>query len=168
MCCGLFAALSRSSSMPAYLPCLGGANSTEIVQVPPFAAIVWQVLALTLNGGVAAGAVVSETGAGLSLTTVMLWEELTASADTGPKLSDFGRVFIFAARPLPLSLTIRIPDRALLFNCSCPVCLPAEVGTEAISSVQDAPGCNRAGQLFDITANPLLTFGCHKVTGVKE
>lgn len=72
MCCGLFDALSRSSRVPTYLPRLCGTNSTEIVQRPPFAATVWQVFALTLNGGVAAGAVANETGAGLSLTTVML------------------------------------------------------------------------------------------------
>src|SRR5208282_4748931 len=72
MCCGLLAALSWSSSMPSNLPRLCGANSTEIVQVPPFAAIVSHVLALTLNGGVAAGAVVNEIGAGLVLTSVML------------------------------------------------------------------------------------------------
>ena len=58
--------------MPSNLPRLCGANSTEIVQVPPFAAIVSHVLALTLNGGVAAGAVVNEIGAGLLLTSVML------------------------------------------------------------------------------------------------
>lgn len=72
MCCGLLAALSCSSSMPSNLPRSCGANSTEIVQVAPFAAIVPHVLAVTLNGGVAAGAVVNEIGAGLRLTRVTL------------------------------------------------------------------------------------------------
>ena len=72
MCCGLRAALSCSSSVPANLPRSCGANSTEIVQLPPFAAIVPHVLALTLNGGVAAGAVVNEIGAGLRSTSVTL------------------------------------------------------------------------------------------------
>ena len=72
MCCGLSAALSRSSSVPLNLPRSCGANSMEIVQVPGFAAIAPHVLALTLNGGVAAGAVVNEIGAGLRLTSVTL------------------------------------------------------------------------------------------------
>src|SRR6266436_7136595 len=72
MCCGLLAASSWSSRVPAYLPCLCGANSTERVHVPPFAAIVVHVLAVTLNGGVAAGAVFNDIAAGLSLISVML------------------------------------------------------------------------------------------------
>jgi len=86
------------------------------MQLPPFAAIVPQVLALTLNGGVAAGAVVNQIGAGLGLTSVMLWEELTASADTCPKLSDCGYAFIFGATPRPFSLTVCDPNSALLFT----------------------------------------------------
>jgi len=72
MCCGLSAALSWSSSVPMNLPRSCGANSTEMVQVPPFAAIVSHVFAATLNGGVAAGAVGNEIGAGPGLTSVML------------------------------------------------------------------------------------------------
>src|SRR5580704_16690770 len=79
MCYGLVTALSWISRVPWYLPRLCGANSTEIVHVPPFGAIVLQVFAVTLNGGVAAGAVVNVIGAGLSLTMVMVCGELTAS-----------------------------------------------------------------------------------------
>ncbi len=59
---------------PHVFAALMQSNSTEIVQVPPFAAMVPQVLAVTLtaNGGVAAGAVVKEIGVALSLTSVML------------------------------------------------------------------------------------------------
>jgi len=116
MCCGLFAALSWISRVPWYLPCVCGANSTEIAHVPPFGAIVVQVFAVTLNGGVAAGAVVNEIGAGLSLTTVMLWGELTASGDVCSKLNDLGFVFIFGAKPLPFNLIARTPYFALLVN----------------------------------------------------
>src|ERR1700722_16434307 len=68
MCCGLFTALSWISRVPWYLPRLCGANSTEMMQVPPFGAILLQVFAVTLNGGVAAGAGVNAIDAGLSLT----------------------------------------------------------------------------------------------------
>ena len=87
-----------------------------MVQVPPFGAIVLQVFAVTLNGGVAAGAVVNDIGAGLSLTMVMLRGELTASADVCSKLSELGFVFIFGATPLPFSLIARTPYLALLLN----------------------------------------------------
>jgi hypothetical protein len=166
MCCGLLAALSWSSSVPSYLPLLCGANSTETVQVPPSAAMVSQVLALTLNGGVAAGAVVNKIGAGLRLTSVMLWEGLTASGDTGPKLNVFGFTRIFGARPLPFSFTVSNPNEALLFKRSCPFCLPFEVGKNATSIVQEAPGCSFAGQLFAVTIYPLLAVGCPSIRGV--
>ena len=67
MCCGL-RPVCRNSSIPTYFPGLCGANSTEIVQLPPFGASVPQVLAVTLKGGVAAGAELNEIGEGLSLT----------------------------------------------------------------------------------------------------
>jgi len=135
------------------------------VQVPPFGAIVSQVLAVTLNGGVAAGAVVNEIGAALSLTSVTLCAELTASADTCPRLIDFG-VFSFGARPLPFSLIVRTPYEALLFNCNCPIRLPFALGTNATPIVHEAPDCSTAGQLLEVTTNPLLTVGSHIVTGV--
>jgi hypothetical protein len=130
------------------------------------AARVSQVLAVTLNGGVAAGAVANEIGAGLSLTSVMLSEGLTASADTRAKLNELVLTLNFGATPLPLSLTVCDPNIALLFNCSWPFWLPFAVGTDATSIVQDAPGCSVSGQSLDNTANPLLTVGGDKVTGV--
>jgi len=137
----------------------------EIVQVPPFAAIVSHVLALTLNGGVAAGAAVNEIGNGLLLTSVMLCGELTASTGTCPKASDFGLAFIFGARPLPFSLTLCSPSEALLFTSSHPCRSPFAVGAKASSIVQEAPGCSSGGQLLEVTTNPLLTVGRPKVTG---
>src|SRR5258708_21565984 len=109
LCCGLLAALSWSSRVPECLPRLCGGNSTEIVHVPPFAAIVVHVLTVTLNGGVAAGAVVNEIGSGRSLTSVMLWAELTASTDTGSKLNDFCCALIFAGKPFPFTLILCTP-----------------------------------------------------------
>ena len=152
--------------MPWYLPCLCGANSTEIVQVPPFAAIVVHVLAVTLNGGVAAGAVVNEIGDGLSLMIVMLLAELTASAETGSKLSDFGCALIFGATPLPFSLIARTPYLALLFSCSCPFFFPFAVGANATAIVHEPPGGISDGQVFEVTTNPLLAVGCDRVTDV--
>jgi hypothetical protein len=143
---------------------LCGANSTEIVHVPPFAAIVVHVFAVTLNGGVAAGAVVNEIGAGLSLTRVMLWAELTASADTGSKFNDFGCAFIFAATPLPFSMIARTPNFALLFSCSCPFCFPFAVGADATAIVHEPPGGITDGQLLEVTTNPLLAVGGDKLT----
>src|SRR5258708_16499408 len=96
MCCGLFAPLSRISSVPWNVPGLTGANSTEIVQVAPFGASVVQVLALTLYGGVAAGATVSVMGTGLGLISVTICVEpalpdwVRALTRTRPKSSDFG------------------------------------------------------------------------------
>ena len=54
-----------------------GSEFNEFVHVPPLGAIVSQVFAVTLNGGVAAGAAVNVIGVGLSLTSVMLCAELT-------------------------------------------------------------------------------------------
>src|SRR5260221_8539493 len=88
MCCGLLAALSWSSRVPAYLPRLCGANSTEIVHVPPFAAIVVHVLAVTLNGGVAAGAVVNLVGSGRSVTSGMVWGRSGEHTSAIPSHSD--------------------------------------------------------------------------------
>src|ERR1700678_988692 len=153
--------------MPWYLPRLCGANSTEIVQVPPFGAIVSQVLAVTLNGGVAAGAVENEIGAGLSLMSIMLSAELTASTGTGSKLSAFGRAFIFAARPLPpLSSIVRKPNSALLFNCNCPFTLPFATGANATPIVHEARGASVAGQSLEVMTNPVLTVSGPRITVV--
>lgn len=111
------------------MPRLWGANSTEIVQVPPFGASVPQVFAVTLNGGVAAGAVVNVIGDGLGLLSVMLKGELTLPVDTFPKASVFGLAFIVGAIPLPLRTTICLPDSALLFTCNVPLRSPVAVGT---------------------------------------
>jgi hypothetical protein len=156
MCCGLLAALSEISRVPWYLPRLCGANSTEIVQVPPFGAIARHVFAVTLNGGVAAGAVVNEIGAGLSLTTVMVCGELTASADVCSKLSDLGLVVILGARPLPFSLIARTPNWASLFNCNRPFCFPLAAGANATSIVHEPPGCITVGHVLEVTTNPGL------------
>lgn len=164
MCCGLFTALSWISRVPWYLPRLCGANSTEMVQVPPFGAILLQVFAVTLNGGVAAGAVVNVIDAGLSLTTVMLWGELTASVEVCSKLSDLGFVFIFGAMPLPFSLTDRTPNLALLLNRSCPFCFPFAVGTKATLIVQERPGGITDGQVLDVTTNSRLAVAGDNVT----
>jgi hypothetical protein len=123
-----------------------------------------QVLAVTLNGGVAAGAVVNEMGAGLSLISVILWPTLTASADTGAKFNDFGFALIFAPTPLPFSLIRRTPYLASLFNCSCPCCFPFTVGADATAMVQEAPAGMIDGQLFEVTTNPLLTVGGSRAT----
>lgn len=123
-----------------------------------------QVFAVTLNGGVAAGAAVNVIGVGLSLTSVMLCAELTASADTASKLSDFGCVFIFGATPFPLSLIARTPYSALLFNCNSPLCFPFAVGANATAIVQEPPGAITDGQLFAVTTNPALTVGGDRTT----
>ena len=70
--CGLLPPVCRNSSVPTYLPRWCGANSTEMVQLPPSGAKVPHVFAVTLKGGVAAGVAVNEIGEGLSLTIVML------------------------------------------------------------------------------------------------
>jgi len=82
-----------------------GANSTVIVQVPPLGAIDAQVLAVTLYGGVAAGATVSVIETGLGLVRVTSRETPPAPANIWPKLRDFGCVFRDGAKPLPVSLT---------------------------------------------------------------
>ena len=106
----------------------------------------------------------NEIGAGLSLISVMLWAMLAASADTGPKVNDFGCDLIFGATPLPFSLTTRTPNLASLFNRNCPVCLPFTVGFDATAIVQEAPGGNTDGQSFEVTTNPLLTVGGSRAT----
>jgi hypothetical protein len=135
-----------------------------MVQLPPFGAKVPQVFAVTLNGGVAAGADVNEIGFGVSLTIVTLCEELTASGDTGSKLSDFGFAFTLGARPLPFRMIARVPYSALLFNRNCPVCLPFRLGTDATPIVQVVRGFNTAGQLFEVIVKPVLTTGSDMVT----
>ena len=108
----------------------------------------------------------NDIGAGLSLTTVMVRGELTASTDVCSKLSDLGFVFIFGATPLPFSLIARTPNLALLFNCSCPFCFPFAVGANATPIVQEPPGGITDGQVFEVTTNPLLAVGGDSVTGV--
>ena len=87
------------------LPGPVGANSTEMVQVPPLAGIVSQVLAITLYGGVAAGAAVSVIETGLELISVTVCDLAAALADVWPYLSALGCIFRAGANPLPLSLT---------------------------------------------------------------
>lgn len=106
----------------------------------------------------------NEIGAGLSLTSVMLWAELTASTDTGSKLTDFGCAFIFGASPLPFSLIARTPNLALLFSCNRPFWFPFATGTDATVSVHEPCGGITDGQLFEVTTNPLLTVGGERTT----
>src|ERR1700722_12878430 len=89
---------------------------------------------------------------------------LTASADTGPKVNDFGFALIFGATPLPFSLITRTPNLASLFNRSCPSCFPFTVGFDATATVQEARAGNTCGQLFEVTTNPLLTVGGSRAT----
>ena len=70
------------------------------------------------------------------------WAELTASGDTGLRLTDFG-IFNFGARPLPFSVIVRTPNSALLFNCNCPVRLPFAIGSNATPIVHEPPAAFR-------------------------
>ena len=97
--------MSWISSFPVNLPGPVGANSTEMVQVPPLAAIVSQVLAITLYGGVAAGAAVSVIETGLELISVTFCDLVPVPADIWPYFSALGCIFKVGANPLPLSLT---------------------------------------------------------------
>ena len=106
------------------LPCLCGANSTEIVQMPPLGAIVVQVLALTLNGGVAAGAVVNVMGAGLSLISVALRQAERRGRYWSEAQRFRLRDLISVRRLCPSAPIERTPYMALLLNWSCPSCFP--------------------------------------------
>ncbi len=85
-CCGLFAPLSRISNVPLNSPWLPGANSTEIVHVPVFAASVPHVFAVTLYGGVAAGAPASVIETALGLLNVTLLAGVTLEIATVPEV----------------------------------------------------------------------------------
>src|SRR5260370_15759194 len=128
MCWGLFAPLSRISRVPWNVPGLTGANSTEIVQVASGASVA-QVLAVTLYGGVAAGAIVSVMGTGLGLLSVTIWVGPAVPDSererTRPKSSDFGCILSAGATALPLSLTGRCPLDALLLTRIGPCWVPS-------------------------------------------
>ena len=64
-------------------------------------------MAITLYGGVAAGAAVSVIETGLGFVSVTFCDLPAGPANTWPKLSDFGCILTGGAKPLPLSLTDR-------------------------------------------------------------
>jgi hypothetical protein len=128
-----------------------GTNVVVIVHAAPAASelpqlFVWLKFAL--------GVIVNASGSVLRLVTVKVRVALVVPMATLPKDRDVG-VTVTGALPVPCTLAVCGPSRALSFTVTTPVRTPVVVGQKVTVMTQLPRGFSELGQLFVCVKSPL-------------